>query len=60
MNGDDVTKRLNLFFMFDDQLYAPTTLAPARDFWLLRYTSVLEDGSLVVSDSTELLRFRFD
>ncbi|OWM78111.1 homeobox-leucine zipper protein ATHB-15 isoform X2 [Punica granatum] len=30
------------------QLYAPTTLAPARDFWLLRYTSVLEDGSLVV------------
>lgn len=31
------------------QLYAPTTLAPARDFWLLRYTSVLEDGSLVVS-----------
>lgn len=31
------------------QLYAPTTLAPARDFWLMRYTSVLEDGSLVVS-----------
>ncbi|KAI3837465.1 hypothetical protein MKX03_033194, partial [Papaver bracteatum] len=30
-------------------LYAPTTLAPARDFWLLRYTSVLEDGSLEVS-----------
>ncbi|KAK4756480.1 hypothetical protein SAY87_006607 [Trapa incisa] len=30
------------------QMYAPTTLAPARDFWLLRYTSVLEDGSLVV------------
>lgn len=30
------------------QLYAPTTLAPARDFWLLRYTSVMEDGSLVV------------
>ena len=30
------------------QLYAPTTLAPARDFWLLRYTSVLDDGSLVV------------
>ncbi|KAK2443987.1 homeobox-leucine zipper protein ATHB-15 [Trifolium repens] len=29
------------------QLYAPTTLAPARDLWLLRYTSVLEDGSLV-------------
>lgn len=32
------------------QLYAPTTLATARDFWLLRYTSVTEDGSLVVSD----------
>ncbi|KAD2394002.1 hypothetical protein E3N88_40979 [Mikania micrantha] len=29
------------------QLYAPTTLAPARDFLLLRYTSVTEDGSLV-------------
>jgi hypothetical protein len=33
------------------QLYAPTTLAPARDFWLLRYTSILDDGSLVVSCS---------
>ncbi|KAF8388919.1 hypothetical protein HHK36_025601 [Tetracentron sinense] len=32
------------------QLYAPTTLALARDFWLLRYTSVLEDGSLVVCE----------
>ncbi|XAR70843.1 hypothetical protein NMG60_11027874 [Bertholletia excelsa] len=32
------------------QLYAPTTLAPARDFWLLRYTSVLENGSLVVCE----------
>ncbi|KAF8393424.1 hypothetical protein HHK36_021668 [Tetracentron sinense] len=32
------------------QLYAPTTLAAARDFWLLRYTSVLEDGSLVVCE----------
>ena len=40
-----------LLVAFDDQLYAPTTLAPARDFWLLRYTSVLEDGSLVVNDS---------
>ncbi|THG14485.1 hypothetical protein TEA_007799 [Camellia sinensis var. sinensis] len=29
------------------QLYAPTTLAAARDFCLLRYTSVMEDGSLV-------------
>ncbi|XP_073295825.1 homeobox-leucine zipper protein ATHB-15-like [Primulina huaijiensis] len=32
------------------QLYAPTTLAPGRDFWLLRYTSVMDDGSLVVSE----------
>ncbi|XP_026418387.1 homeobox-leucine zipper protein ATHB-15-like isoform X1 [Papaver somniferum] len=32
------------------QLYVPTTLAPARDFWLLRYTSVLEDGSLVLCE----------
>ncbi|KAL6957992.1 Homeobox-leucine zipper protein ATHB-8 [Sarracenia purpurea var. burkii] len=32
------------------QLYAPTTLAPARDFWLLRYTFALEDGSLVVCE----------
>ncbi|WOK93856.1 homeobox-leucine zipper protein ATHB-15-like isoform X1 [Canna indica] len=32
------------------QVYAPTTLAPGRDFWLLRYTSVLEDRSLVVCE----------
>ncbi|PWA89258.1 homeobox-leucine zipper protein ATHB-15 [Artemisia annua] len=32
------------------QLYAPTTLATARDFWLLRYTSATEDGSLVVCE----------
>ncbi|GAB4829430.1 Homeobox-leucine zipper protein ATHB-14 [Ancistrocladus abbreviatus] len=32
------------------QTYAPTTLASARDFWTLRYTSSLEDGSLVVSE----------
>ncbi|GMH03700.1 hypothetical protein Nepgr_005539 [Nepenthes gracilis] len=32
------------------QLYAPTTLAPARDFWLLRYTNYMEDGSLVVCE----------
>ncbi|KAJ8638661.1 hypothetical protein MRB53_012928 [Persea americana] len=38
---------LELLYM---QLYAPTTLAPARDFWLLRYTSLLEDGSLVVCE----------
>lgn len=36
--------------VFVIKLYAPTTLAPARDFWLLRYTSVLEDGSLVVCE----------
>ncbi|KAJ0436619.1 putative transcription factor & lipid binding HD-SAD family [Helianthus annuus] len=32
------------------QLYAPTTLATGRDFWLLRYTSATEDGSLVVCE----------
>ncbi|EPS57974.1 hypothetical protein M569_16843, partial [Genlisea aurea] len=32
------------------QLYAPTTLAPARDFWLLRYTSVMDDGTLSVCE----------
>ncbi|KAK1362882.1 homeobox-leucine zipper protein ATHB-15 [Heracleum sosnowskyi] len=32
------------------QLYAPTTLAVARDFWLLRYSTVMEDGSLVVCE----------
>ncbi|KAK1266082.1 Homeobox-leucine zipper protein HOX9 [Acorus gramineus] len=32
------------------QMYAPTTLAPARDFWTLRYTTGLEDGSLVVCE----------
>ncbi|KAL0429859.1 UNVERIFIED_CONTAM: Homeobox-leucine zipper protein ATHB-15 [Sesamum radiatum] len=32
------------------QLYAPTTLAPGRDFWLLRYTSAMDDGSLVVCE----------
>lgn len=32
-------------------MYAPTTLAPARDFWTLRYTITLENGSLVVSIS---------
>lgn len=31
------------------KVYAPTTLAPAQDFWLLRYTQILEDNSLVVS-----------
>ncbi|WCJ24310.1 Homeobox-leucine zipper protein HOX32 [Euphorbia peplus] len=32
------------------QTYAPTTLAAARDFWTLRYTTTLEDGSLVVCE----------
>ncbi|XP_047170827.1 homeobox-leucine zipper protein ATHB-14-like [Vigna umbellata] len=32
------------------QTYAPTTLAAARDFWTLRYTSTLEDGSLVICE----------
>ncbi|XP_050238204.1 homeobox-leucine zipper protein REVOLUTA [Mercurialis annua] len=32
------------------QIYAPTTLAPARDFWTLRYTTSLENGSLVVCE----------
>uniref|UniRef100_A0ACD5ZY60 Uncharacterized protein n=1 Tax=Avena sativa TaxID=4498 RepID=A0ACD5ZY60_AVESA len=32
------------------QTYAPTTLAAPRDFWTLRYTSGLEDGSLVICD----------
>ncbi|KAK4763051.1 hypothetical protein SAY86_008819 [Trapa natans] len=32
------------------QVYAPTTLAPARDFWTLRYTTTLENGSLVVCE----------
>eukprot|EP00252_Welwitschia_mirabilis_P026268 TRINITY_DN8537_c0_g2_i4.p1 TRINITY_DN8537_c0_g2~~TRINITY_DN8537_c0_g2_i4.p1 ORF type:complete len:621 (-),score=81.81 TRINITY_DN8537_c0_g2_i4:78-1940(-) len=32
------------------QMYALTTLASARDFFTLRYTSVLEDGSLVVCE----------
>jgi homeobox-leucine zipper protein len=31
------------------QMYAPTTLAAARDFWTLRYSTCLEDGSYVVS-----------
>ncbi|XP_039128931.1 homeobox-leucine zipper protein HOX9 [Dioscorea cayenensis subsp. rotundata] len=32
------------------QMYAPTTLAPARDFWTIRYTTTLEDNSLVVCE----------
>ncbi|CAL0321937.1 unnamed protein product [Lupinus luteus] len=32
------------------QTYAPTTLAPARDFWTLRYTTALGNGSVVVCE----------
>ncbi|MBA0764038.1 hypothetical protein Gotri_013414 [Gossypium trilobum] len=32
------------------KMFAPTTLAPARDFWTLRYTTTLENGSLVVCE----------
>ncbi|KAJ1409215.1 START-like domain superfamily [Sesbania bispinosa] len=32
------------------QTYAPMTLAPARDFWTLRYTTNLDNGSLVVCE----------
>ncbi|KAL2524403.1 Homeobox-leucine zipper protein ATHB-14 [Abeliophyllum distichum] len=32
------------------QTYAPTTLASPRDFWTLRYTTSLEDGSLVICE----------
>lgn len=36
------------------QIYAPTTLAPARDLWTLRYSTTLENGSLVVSMALDL------
>ncbi|GFQ08848.1 homeobox-leucine zipper protein hox32 [Phtheirospermum japonicum] len=32
------------------QIYAPTTLASARDFWTLRYITSLDDGSLVICE----------
>jgi homeobox-leucine zipper protein len=31
------------------QMYAPTTLAPPRDFCTLRYTTILENRNVVVS-----------
>lgn len=43
--------------LFSLQTYAPTTLAAARDFWTLRYTTSLEDGSLVVGLLLFLLPF---
>ncbi|XP_073392827.1 homeobox-leucine zipper protein HOX32 isoform X1 [Physcomitrium patens] len=32
------------------QMYASTTLAPARDYCTLRYTTILEDGNLVICE----------
>ncbi|GFQ03727.1 homeobox-leucine zipper protein revoluta [Phtheirospermum japonicum] len=32
--------------------YSPTTMALARDFWTLRYSSVLDDDSLVVCEKS--------
>ncbi|XP_024390752.1 homeobox-leucine zipper protein HOX32 isoform X2 [Physcomitrium patens] len=32
------------------QMYAPTTLAPARDYCTLRYTTILEDGNVVICE----------
>ncbi|EFJ29546.1 hypothetical protein SELMODRAFT_146209 [Selaginella moellendorffii] len=34
------------------QMYAPTTLAAARDFWTLRYTTFLDEGDLVVCEKS--------
>ncbi|XP_051116127.1 homeobox-leucine zipper protein REVOLUTA-like [Andrographis paniculata] len=34
------------------QYYSPTIVACARDFWTLRYTSVLSDGSFVVCEKS--------
>ncbi|KAG8390798.1 hypothetical protein BUALT_Bualt01G0121000 [Buddleja alternifolia] len=34
------------------QHYAPTIMAFSRDFWTLRYTSVLDDGSFVVCEKS--------
>ncbi|MFS7932846.1 putative START domain-containing protein [Helianthus anomalus] len=42
-NVDEVAAVIRFFCRF----FAPTTLAPARDFWTLRYTTSLENGSLV-------------
>ncbi|KAL6542691.1 Homeobox-leucine zipper protein ATHB-14 [Orobanche hederae] len=39
--------KIELMYM---QTYALTTLALARDFWTLRYTTTLEDGSLVICE----------
>jgi homeobox-leucine zipper protein len=42
------------------QMYAPTTLVPARDFWTLRYTTTMEDGSLVVCLNLNTISFYLD
>eukprot|EP00250_Pteridium_aquilinum_P004102 c14338_g1_i1 orf=733-3231(-) len=34
------------------QMYAPTKLVAARDFWTLRYTCLLENGNLVVCEGS--------
>ena len=39
------------------QIYAPTTLAPARDLWTLRYTTSLDNGSIVVCNFNYLEKF---
>ncbi|KAL8507365.1 hypothetical protein ACS0TY_018060 [Phlomoides rotata] len=39
--------KIELLYM---QTYALTTLASGRDFWTLRYTTTLEDGSLVICE----------
>ena len=44
---------LLMYNVYIFQTYAPTALASARDFWTLRYTIVLEDGSLVVNCSLQ-------
>jgi homeobox-leucine zipper protein len=32
------------------QMYAPTTLAPPRDFYTLRYTTILENRNMVICE----------
>ncbi|CAM8963477.1 unnamed protein product [Rhodiola kirilowii] len=34
------------------QMFAPTILVPARDLWTLRYTTLLENGSLAVCEKS--------
>ncbi|XP_051121234.1 homeobox-leucine zipper protein REVOLUTA-like isoform X2 [Andrographis paniculata] len=42
----------NTIELISTQYYSPTNLASARDFWTLRYTSVLDDGSIVVCEGS--------